>query len=40
MLFDEETNIQGLLDSNPPKNESEKLIYDLYQDYVDYSGDT
>lgn len=38
ILFDSTINIQELLDKNPPGNESEKLIYDLYQDYVKYDG--
>lgn len=37
-LFSDEINIQDFLDNNAPSNESEKLIYDLYQDYINYSG--
>ena len=38
VLFDKNTSLQELLDKNIPNNDSEKLIYDLYQDYVKYSG--
>ena len=38
LLFDENTNIQELMKKNPPCNDSEKLIFDLYKDYVKYSG--
>lgn len=37
-LFNDEINIQDFLDNNAPSNESEKLIYDLYQDYINCSG--
>ena len=38
ILFDKNTSLQELLDNNMPNNESEQLVYDLYQDYVKYSG--
>lgn len=38
LLFDEKTNIQSILVENPPQNQSEGLIYNLYEDYVKYDG--
>lgn len=37
-LFDENNNIKELLNERLPINQTEQLIYDLYQDYLQYNG--